>query len=156
MRKLVFAINTTLDGCCDHTKFRPNEDTFDYFMHLTRDTGTFLYGRITYQLMVPYWPDMAKDPEEQASPDYEFARAFDAVEKIVVFSRSLDSAEEEKTRIVRTGLKEEVLKLKQEDGKNIFTGGIDLASQLAALGLNLVWSQQPSRVVLIAKTNFLI
>ncbi len=40
-----------------------------------------------------------------------------------------------KTRIVRTGLQEEVLKLKQEQGKNIFTGGINLASQLAELGL---------------------
>jgi hypothetical protein len=27
---------------------------------LTRDAGTFLYGRKTYQLMVPYWPDVAK------------------------------------------------------------------------------------------------
>ena len=130
MRKLVFAINTTLDGCCDHTKFYPNEDTFAYFTQLTRDADTFLYGRKTYQLMVPYWPDAAKE-----DPSDEFAQAFDAVEKIVVFSQSLDSAEEEKTRIVHTGLQDEVLKLKQEQGKNIFTGGVNLASQLAALGL---------------------
>jgi dihydrofolate reductase len=135
MRKLIYAINTTLDGCCDHTKFIPSEDVFEYFMQLTRDTGTFLYGRKTYQLMVPYWPDVAKDPSEQGNPDYEFARAFDAVEKIVVFSRSLESAEGEKTRIVRTDLQNEVLKLKQEPSKNIFTGGVTLASQLAELGL---------------------
>ena len=135
MRNLVFAINTTLDGCCDHTKFYPSEDTFEYFMQLTRDADTFVYGRKTYQLMVPYWPDIAKNPAEQSSPDYEFALAFDAVEKIVVFSQSLESPEGEKTRIVRTGLQDEILTLKQEQGKNIFTGGIDLASQLAALGL---------------------
>jgi len=132
MRNLVFAINISLDGCCDHTKFRPSEDTMEYFVHLTRSAGTFLYGRITYQLMVPYWPDIAKDPSDE---DYEFAQAFDAVEKIVVFSRSLDGPEGEKTRIVRTGLKEEVLKMKHEQGKNIFTGGVNLASQLAGLGL---------------------
>jgi len=130
MRKLVFAINTTLDGCCDHTKFYPNEDTFAYFTRLTRDADTFLYGRKTYQLMVPYWPDAAKE-----DPSDEFAQAFDAVEKIVVFSQSLDSAEEQKTRIVHTGLQDEVLKLKREQGKNIFTGGVNLASQLAVLGL---------------------
>jgi dihydrofolate reductase len=135
MRKLVFAINTSLDGCCDHTKFYPAEDTFEYFMHLTRSADTFLYGRITYQLMVPYWPDIAKNPDEQTSADYEFAQAFDAVEKIVVFSQSLDSPQGEKTRIFRTGLQEEVLALKQEEGKNIFTGGVNLASQLAALSL---------------------
>src|SRR5580700_9710654 len=130
MRKLVFAINMTLDGCCDHTKFYPNEDTFAYFTQLTRDADTFLYGRKTYQLMVPYWPDAAKE-----DPSDEFAQAFDAVDKIVVFSQSLDSPEGEKTRVVRMGLQDEVLKLKQEPGKNIFTGGITLASQLAALGL---------------------
>jgi dihydrofolate reductase len=130
MRKLVYAINATLDGCCDHTKFFPNEDTFAYFTQLTRDAGTFLYGRKTYQLMFPYWPDVAKE-----DPSDEFAQAFDAVDKIVVFSRSLESAEGEKTRIVSTGLRDEVLKLKQEQGKNIFTGGVDLAAQLAALGL---------------------
>ena len=129
MKKLIFAINTTLDGCVDHTKFNPDEETMEFFTHLTREAGTFLYGRKTYQLMVPYWPDRAKNPSD------EFAQAFDAVGKIVVFSQSLDSAEGEKTRIVRTGLRDEVLKLKQEQGKNIMTGGVTLASQLAELGL---------------------
>ena len=130
MRKLVYAINMTLDGCVDHTKFMPDEETFAYFTQLTRDADTFVYGRITYQLMVPYWPDTAKE-----DPSDEYAKAFDAVEKIVVFSKSLGSAEDEKTRIVRSGLKDEILKLKQEEGKNIFTGGVNLASQMAALGL---------------------
>jgi dihydrofolate reductase len=85
--------------------------------------------------MVPYWPDVAKDPSEKANPDYEFAQAFDAVKKIIVFSQSLDSPEGEKTSIVRTGLHHEVLKLKQEQGKNILTGGVTIPSQLAELGL---------------------
>ena len=135
MRKLVFAINVSLDGCCDHTKFFPNEDTMDYFIQLVRDTGTFLYGRKTYELMVPYWPDVAKNPEGDRDSDVEYAHAFNAVDKIVVFSRSLASAEDEKTRIVRADLQGEVIKLKQEEGKDILVGGIDLASQLAALGL---------------------
>jgi len=122
----------TLDGCVDHTKFYPDEDTFEYATQLTRDAGTFLYGRKTYQLMVPYWPDVAKDPAEQGD---KFAQAFVAVEKMIVFSRSLDTAEEEKTRIVSTNLYDEVLKLKQEQGKNILTGGVNIPSQLAALGL---------------------
>ena len=130
MRKLVFAINMSLDGCVDHTKFLPDEDTFAYFTQLVQDTGTFLYGRKTYELMVPYWPDAAKE-----DPSDEFARAFEAVEKIVVFSQSLDSPEGEKTRVVRTGLQDEVLKLKHEQGKSILTGGVNLAAQLAVLGL---------------------
>ncbi|MDB4903531.1 MAG: bifunctional deaminase-reductase domain protein [Mucilaginibacter sp.] len=135
MRNVIYAINTTLDGCIDHTKFYPDEETMEYFTHLTRDADTFVYGRKTYQLMVPYWPDVAKNPSGDRKADIEFARAFDAINKIIVFSQSLDSPEGKKTRIVRTSLHDEVLKLKQEQGKNIFTGGVTLASQLAALGL---------------------
>lgn len=130
MRKLIYAINITLDSCCDHTKFNPNEDTMEYFVNLTRDVDTFVYGRKTYELMVPYWPDVAKE-----DPSDEFAQAFDAVSNMIVFSQSLDSAERQKTRIVRTGLYDEILKLKQEQGKNILTGGVSIPSQLAELGL---------------------
>jgi dihydrofolate reductase len=130
MRKLVYAINTTLDGCCDHMKFGPDEETFEYVTHLMREAGTLVYGRKTYELMVPYWPDAAKE-----DPSDEFAQAFDAVEKIVVFSRSLDSSEGEKTRIFRTNLHDEIIKLKQEQGKDIMTGGVTIPLQLAELGL---------------------
>jgi len=64
----------------------------------------------------------------------EFALAFDSVNKIV-FSRSLDSVEDRNTRIVRTDLHDEILKLKQEHGKNILVGGVDIPSQLMELGL---------------------
>jgi len=133
MRKLIFAINTTLDGCCDHTKMVPDEELFDYSIQLIRDVDLFVYGRKTYQLMVPYWPDIAKNPSETKA-DIEFAQVFDSKNKIV-FSRSLDSAEDRKTRIARGTLRDEVLKLKQEQGKDILTGGVDIPSQLIELGL---------------------
>jgi dihydrofolate reductase len=134
MRKVIFAINITLDGCCDHTKFNPDEETFDYFMRLLRDdTGLLVYGRKTYQLMVPYWPDVAKSRSETKS-DIEFAQTFVSKKKIV-FSRSLASAEDENTRIIRTNLRDEILKLKQEPGKDILVGGVDVPSQLMELGL---------------------
>jgi dihydrofolate reductase len=85
--------------------------------------------------MVPYWPDVAQNPSGQTKADQEFALAFDAIDKIVVFSKSLDSPVDEKTRIVRTGLHDEVLKLKQQQGKNILTGGVNIPSQLTAHGL---------------------
>jgi len=135
MRNLIYAINITLDGCVDHTKFIPDEETFEYVTQLTRDAGTFLYGRKTYQLMVPYWPDAAKNPGGDRKAHVEFARAFEAVDKIVVFSHSLDSREGGKTKIVRTGLHDEILKLKQEPGKKILAGGVTIPTQLAELGL---------------------
>jgi dihydrofolate reductase len=133
MRNIIYLINTTLDACCDHTKFNPDEETFEYITHLMRDTDTFLYGRKTYQLMVPYWPDIAKSQSEKKA-DIEFAQTFVSKKKIV-FSRSLASAEDENTRIVRTNLRDEILKLKQEQGKNILAGGVNIPSQLMELGL---------------------
>ncbi len=64
----------------------------------------------------------------------EFARTFDSIDKLV-FSRSLGSAEEKNTRIIRTNLHDEILKLKQEPGKNILVGGVSISSQLIELGL---------------------
>lgn len=134
MRKLIYAINVTLDGCCDHTKVIADEELHEYYGQLLRGADTFVYGRVTYQLMVPYWPEVAKNqPGPKAIND--FARAFDAVEQIVVFSRTLDKAEGKKTRIVHTGLKDEILRLKQEPGKDILAGGVDIPSQLMTLDL---------------------
>ena len=134
MRNLIYAINLTLDGCCDHTKHNPAEDLLGHYTRLLRDdAGLLVYGRKTYQLMVPYWPDIAKNQSETKG-DREFAQAFDALNK-VVFSRSLDSGEVGNTRIVRSNLRDEILKLKQESGKSILVGGVDLPSQLMELGL---------------------
>jgi dihydrofolate reductase len=53
----------------------------------------------------------------------------------IVFSRSLDSAEDKNTKIVRTNLQDEIVRLKHEQGKNILVGGVDIPSQLMELGL---------------------
>ena len=134
MRNLIFAINVTLDGCCDHTKLSGNEEIHEYFAHLLRDVDLLVYGRKTYQLMVPFWPDVAKNHSGETQAMNEFAQAFDA-KKIIVFSGSLDRAEGENTRIVRTNLQDEILKLKQEQGKNMLVGGVSLPAQLIELGL---------------------
>jgi dihydrofolate reductase len=133
MRKVIYAINLSLDGCFDHTIGVPDEEVGQYYMELVRDADLFVYGRKTYELMVPYWPDIAKSNSEDKL-DRDFAEAFVSKKK-VVFSRSLASAEEENTRIVRTNLRDEILKLKQEPGRNILAGGVDIPSQLIALGL---------------------
>jgi len=133
MRNVIFAINITIDGCCDHTKIVPADDTFEYFMGLLRDVDLQVFGRKTYELMVPYWPDVAKD-QSATKADREFAEAFVSVNKLV-FSRSLDSGEDGNTRIVRTNLHDEIVKLKQQPGRDMLVGGLDIPSQLIELGL---------------------
>ena len=133
MRNVIFAINTTLDGCVDHTKGVADDETHEYFTDLLREADLIVYGRKTYQLMVPFWPEVAKNQSMDKASN-EFAKAFDSINKIV-FSRSLENAEDKNTRIVRTNLRDEILKLKQEQGKSILLGGVSIPSQLIELGL---------------------
>jgi dihydrofolate reductase len=133
MRNVIFAINTTLDGCCDHAKQLADEETHEYFTRLMQEVDLLVFGRKTYQLMVPFWPEVAKN-QSMTKAENEFARAFDSIDRLV-FSRSLDSAEDKKTRIVRANPGDEILKLKKERGKNILVGGVDVPSQLIELGL---------------------
>lgn len=132
MRKVIYGINLTADGCCDHTKGNASEEIHEYFTDLMQDVDLIVYGRITYELMVPCWPEVAKNKSGSKTVD-DFAQAFDAIPK-VVFSRSLKSAAAD-TTIIRGDLATEFLKLKQQPGKNISIGGVDLPSQLIALGL---------------------
>lgn len=132
MRKVIYGINLTTDGCCDHTQFSGSEETHEYFTDLMRDVDLIVYGRKTYQLMVPYWPDVAKKQSGSKAAN-EFAQTFDAIDKIVC-SRLSDNFEGS-TRVIRTNLAEEMLQLKQESGKSISIGGVSLPSELITLGL---------------------
>ncbi|MHA4808894.1 dihydrofolate reductase family protein [Flavitalea flava] len=133
MRNLIYSINLTIDGCVDHTKGTGSEDILEFFADLIRGADLLVYGRITYQLMVPYWPDIAKNKSGDAD-EIEFAQVFDSANKLV-FSRSLDKVEDKRSTIARNSLQGEILKLKQQQGKYILLGGVDLPSQLIELGL---------------------
>ena len=76
MRKVVFAINSTADGYCSHTDMIADDELHEYFTGLMRNTSHILFGRTTYQLMVPYWPDVARNQSETKALN-EFARVFD-------------------------------------------------------------------------------
>jgi len=133
MGKVVFAINMTADGYCSHTDMAPDDAVLWYFTRHLRDMSLIIFGRTTYQLMVPYWPDIAKNPSESEA-DKAFARAFEALDK-VVFSTTLKHVEGNNTRIVRANVAEEVLALKQQPGKDISVGSLSIASQLSARGM---------------------
>jgi dihydrofolate reductase len=70
----------------------------------------------------------------ETKADREFAETFVSKDKIV-FSRSLESAEDKNTTIVSTNLRDEIVRLKHEQGKYILVGGVSIPSQLIDLGL---------------------
>ncbi|EMY77081.1 riboflavin biosynthesis protein RibD C-terminal domain protein [Leptospira weilii serovar Ranarum str. ICFT] len=133
MRKIIFAINMTADGYCSHTDMIADEELHKYFTNLLRTAGLVLYGRITYQLMVPFWPEVAQN-QSMSEVGNEFARVFDSLDK-VLFSTTLKFVEGKNTRLVHGNMIEEALALKQQPGKDIFVGSLSIASQLSELHL---------------------
>lgn len=132
MRTVSFGMNISLDGYCDHTTFAPSEELYDYFTDMMRDVDLLFFGRVMYQLMFPYWADVARD--QSGTPDENrFAERFTAIEKVVV-SRTLESAQYN-TRIVRSNPAAELLKLKQQPGGKISVDTVSMLPELIAAGL---------------------
>ena len=132
MRKVIGAINMTLDGFCDHTSIIPDEEIHDHYANLLGNGGTLLYGRITYQLM-QYWQTLIKNPSGEKSMD-DFAMVIDKIPKIV-FSHTLKNTEWDSAKLSNRPLEEEVLELKQQSGKDILVGSRSLIIQLMKLNL---------------------
>ena len=133
MRKLIAAINMTLDGFCDHTAIIPDEEIHQHYTDLLSEADAILYGRITYQLM-EYWQPLAKNPSGEKTMD-DFAIAIDKIPKIV-FSHTLKNVEWESAKLAKRDIEEEVLELKQQSGKDIFVGSRSLIIHL--MNLNLI------------------
>ncbi len=133
MRKLIAAINMTLDGFCDHTAMIADEEIHQHYNELLRNADTLLYGRITYQLMESYWPSVVKNPTGNKPMD-EFAVLIDNISKIV-FSRTLKNVDWKNTELKKEVIKEEVLELKQQAGKKILVGSPSLIVALGQLDL---------------------
>jgi dihydrofolate reductase len=133
MRKLIAAINMTLDGFCDHTAMIADEEIHQHYNELLSNADTLLYGRITFQLMESYWPSVVKNPTGNKPMD-EFAVLIDNISKIV-FSRILKNVDWKNTKLKKEIIKEEVLELKQQRGKNILAGSPSLIVALTQLDL---------------------
>ncbi len=136
MRKLIAAINMTLDGFCDHTVAIADDELHQHYNELLINAGALIYGRITYQLMESYWPTIVENPTGNKPID-EFAVLIDNVSKIV-FSRTMKSVDWKNTNLKKEFNKEEILKLKQSrDGgsKDIFVGSPSLIAACTELNL---------------------
>ena len=132
MRKLIAAINMTIDGFCDHTSGIPDEEIHQHYTDLLNSGDAILYGRVTYQLM-EYWRSVLENPTGDKAMD-EFAIAIDKISKIV-FSRTLNHVDWETATLAKHDLQQEVLELKQQTGKNFFVGSPGLIVQLTQLNL---------------------
>jgi dihydrofolate reductase len=135
MRKIIAAINITIDGFCDHTAGLPDEEIHQHYTDLLNDADTILYGRTTYQLM-QYWQTLLKDPSDEKTMN-DFAVAIDKIPKIV-FSHTLKNTGWDSAKLAGQSLEETVAALKRSGNsgsRDILIGSPSLIVQLANLHL---------------------
>lgn len=128
MRKVIAAINMTLDGYCDHTAgIIADDELHNHYAELLNNAGILLYGRTTYELML-FWKTLLINPSEEKAMN-DFAISIDNVEKLV-FSNTLKDTGWDSAKLAHKSLEEEVIELKKQAGKDIFIGSRSLIIQL--------------------------
>jgi dihydrofolate reductase len=132
MRPLRYSINVTLDGCCDHRGVVADEELHRLAAENLERADALIFGRVIYEMMETAFRLPATAGEQPDSID-QFARTIDAMKKYVV-SSTLDQVDWN-AELLRGDLGEAVRALKQEDGKGLAVGGVQLPLALAELGL---------------------
>jgi dihydrofolate reductase len=155
MRSLIYSMGVSLDGFVagpggEIDWSAPDEELHRFHNEQTREIGAHLCGRRLYEVMV-YW-ETAGDNPSATEYEREFARLWKALPKIV-FSTTLEKVEGN-ARLVRHGVAEEVVRLKEQPGKDLAVGGAGLASALIELGLVDEYRLFVSPVVLGGGTPF--
>lgn len=133
MRKLIAAMNVTLDGFCDHTAMIADDEIHEHYNELLRNAGMLIYGRTTCQLMESYWPAVVKNPTGNKPTD-EFAVLIDNIPKIV-YSRTLQDVHWKNTTLKQEIIPEEIRALKQQTTAPVFVGSPGLIAAFSQLDL---------------------
>ena len=133
MRKVISLIHMSLDGYAagpngemDWIVYDSDIEQAAHALHATTDAA--IYGRVTYQMMAGYWPSVLANPERQTQAELNHARWVDTATKIV-FSRTLDHADWHNTLLIKDNLVEEMQRIKQQPGKDIWLLGSPSLSQ---------------------------
>jgi len=133
MGLLTFALNVTLDGCCDHREGIADDALLRYYTRLMDEAGGMLFGRVTYELMESAWPAVARDPK--ARPAFRaWARKLEAKPKHVVSTTRRDFPWSNTFR-VEGDLREAIAALKRRTPRGLLVGSPALSAALEQLGL---------------------
>jgi dihydrofolate reductase len=134
MRKLtVFnfvTMNGYFKGAHDDISWGHDKPQNDYAAETLKGGDILLFGRVTYELMVQFWPT---DEAMKSLP--EVAEGMNQAEKIV-FSQTLDKVEWNNARLLKDNIVEEIKKMKQTPGANLTVlGSGSIVTQFADAGL---------------------
>jgi dihydrofolate reductase len=137
MAKLVYSAIASLDGYVADESGTwdwsvPDDEVHAFVNDLERASGTYLYGRRMYEVLVA-WEDFASFADRRAVMR-DYAQIWQAADKIV-YSRTLEAPSSARTRIEREFDPEAVRALKARADRDLSVGGPELAAQALAAGL---------------------
>jgi dihydrofolate reductase len=138
MGKLIYLLNTTLDGFVeapDHSLDWTviDDELHSFFNEQERSTAASLYGRGMWETMSPYWPTAESDPEATAVMK-EYGRIWVDTPKIV-FSSTLESVEGNARLVANADIHTELAKAREEFSGDLAVSGATLASAFVRAGL---------------------
>jgi dihydrofolate reductase len=133
LRKLKLQVEMSIDGCIagpnDEMDWLVLDDDKlnEYVNKLTDTVGTIILGRKMTDVFISYWSDAMSKPDE---PWNAFAKKMIEIPK-VVFTKTLSKSEWINTDVATGDLKDEITKLKSQNGKDIIVyGGASFDSSL--------------------------
>lgn len=132
MARLVYSVNVTLDGCCDHTQTIADDEHHEYALTLLSGASALVLGRNTFELFESHWPQVARSrsgPESVVA----LARELDSKPKYVTSRRPMKS-QWTNTVFLSGDISEEIRALKhREPGDLVLFGSPGLARMLAEM-----------------------
>lgn len=140
MGKIIALIHISLDGYMADLDGQINwvamdAELSDYVTELRRGAAGTVYGRVTYQMMDPYWPNVLKNPGNFPAWQLDYAQWVDKAVKVVV-SKTLPAVSWNNTRMIRDNVEREIRQIKDElDGHLLLLASATLVSTLLPAGL---------------------
>ncbi|MHB2035516.1 MAG: dihydrofolate reductase family protein [Nitrososphaerales archaeon] len=154
MRKIIWSIMMSLDGFIagPNGEFDwplADEEFEQSSLELLNEVDFIMFGRVTYEMMANYWPTAITNPTgvldsngkrisvptRSSKPHTEIAHKMNTLTKIV-FSKTLEQVEWNNSRLVREIVPAEIMRLEQQQGKDIVIyGSTGVASTMTELGL---------------------
>ncbi len=136
MAKLVYVMNTSLDGYCEDREGGiswgdPDEEYFSFINGVEGSVGTYLYGRSMYEAMTVWETAPIADQPPWVA---DFTNLWRKADK-VVFSRTLPSVSTGRTTLEREFDAEAIRRMKVGETHDLTVGGADLAAQAFGAGL---------------------
>lgn len=126
MRKVVSFMHVSLDGFVAGPNGElewaiMDPEIEDYVDEQLQTVGAALYGSTTYGMMRGYWPTVPSNPDS-SQHELNHAHWVENIPKIV-FSRTLEHADWNNTRIIRDHISEEITALKNQPGGDLMIFG---------------------------------